>query len=191
MIRIDLLTSAQERAAIADARWRVWTTLVGGPAILVAALTLIGWWSWALHAEAEVVSRSLANVEATLRSLAPDVEAVREAEALRADLGARVARIEDLRARRATSGRMLDGLSRVVPDDLWLREVREEPGGVAVHGYAGTLAAVSDYVAILGTAGHFDRPVEIVDSQRRERSGGREIVSFEVRLSFSAAVAGR
>ena len=191
MIRINLLTSAQERAAVAAARRRVWTTLVGGPAMLAAALTPIGWWSWALHAEAGVVSRSLANVEATLRSLAPDVEAVQEAEALRADLGARVARIEDLQARRETSGRMLDGLSRVVPDDLWFREVREEPGGVAVRGYAGTLAAVSDYVAILETAGRFDGPVEIVDSQRREWSGGREIVSFEVRLSFPDAVAGR
>ena len=191
MIRINLLTSAQERAAVADARRRAWTLLVGGPALLVVVLTPVGWWSWALHAEAGVVSRSLANVEATLRRLAPDVEAVQAAEALRADLGARVARIEDLRARRETAGRMLDGLGRVVPDDLWFREIREEPDGFAVHGYAGTLAAVSDYVAILETAGHFDGPVEIVDSQRREWSGGREIVRFEVRLSFPGAVAGR
>ena len=60
-----------------------------------------------------------------------------------------------------------------------------------MRGYAGTLAAVADYVAILETAGRFDGPVEIVDSQRREWSGGREIVSFEVRLSFPDAVAGR
>lgn len=191
MIRINLLVSAQDRGAAPDTGWDAWMVPLGGSAILLASSILMGWWSWTLRAEAVDVSRSLADVETTLRRLAPDVEAVRGAEALRADVHARVALIEDLRARRETAGRLLDGLSRVLPDGLWFGEVREEPGGVVVRGYAETLADVSDYVATLETPGHFDGPVEVVDSQRRESSGGQEIVSFEVRLSFPEAGAGR
>ena len=191
MIRIDLLTSAEDRTAVPGARWPAWAAALGGPAIVLAVLVAAVWWSWGLRAETAELSKALADAEATLRSLAPAVAGVRDAEAQRAALGRRVALIAALRARRETSARMLDRLSRAVPDGLWFDAVREETDGFVVRGYAEALATVSDYAAALEAAGGSDAPVEIVDSQRGERSGGREIVSFEIRMPFSAPEGGR
>lgn len=187
MIRINLLGSAEGRTADPDPAWRVWTIALGGPALGVAAVFLMAWWSWALRAEAAEVSRALAAAEATLGSLAPAVEDMRAAEAQRDALGGRVGLLEELHARRQAAVRLLDRLRRDLPDDLWFSELREEAGRVVVRGHAATLAAVSDYAAALEAAGGFGAPVEIADSQRDAGSGGRQIVSFELRMPVPAA----
>ena len=135
----------------------------------------------------KVVSRGLEAAEADLRGLAPTLDRARAAEASRADLLAHVDLLERLHARRGTALRTLDRLSRALPDGLWLSEVREEPGHVVVRGRAAALATVSDYVAALEAAEGFGAPVELVDSRRAARPGGREVVSFEARLSAPAA----
>ena len=190
MIRINLLGSAEGRTADSDPAWRVWTIAFGGPALGVAAVFLMAWWSWALRAEAAEVSRALAAAEATLGSLAPAVEDMRAAEAQRDALGGRVVLLEELHARRQAAVRLLDRLRRDLPDDLWFGELREEAGRVVVRGHAATLAAVSDYAAALEAAGGFGAPVEIADSQRDAGSGGRQIVSFELRMPVPAAAGG-
>ena len=187
MIRVNLLISAQDRPAVADGPWQAGTTAAGSVAITAAALVLAGWWFWSLRAEAEELTRAQADAEAALVRLAPIVEAVRGAQARQDHLAGRVALIEALHGRRDAPVRLLDRLSRALPDGLWLRELRQEPAGVVVRGQADTLAAVSDYAAALEASDASGTPVEIVDSQRVERSGGREMVSFEVRMSFPAA----
>lgn len=190
MIRINLLGSAEGRTADPAAAWRARTIAVVGPALGVAAVFLTAWWWWALRADAAEVSRALAAAEAALGSLAPAVEGVRDAEARRDALGRRVALLEELHARRQAAARLLDRLRRALPDDVWLSELREESGRVVVRGHAATLAAVSDYAAALEAAGGFGAPVEIADSQRGAGSGGRQIVSFELRVPVPEAAGG-
>lgn len=183
MIRIDLLTSAEERAAGFGAGPRGRMLALGAPAMLAAALVLMGWWSWTLHVEAAAVSRALAEAEASLRSLAPAIEDARAAEERRTELRGRLDRLEALHARRHVAARMLSGVSRALPDDLWFTELHAEDGGVILRGHAATLASVSDYAAALDASREFGRPVEIVDSQR-DPGGG---VRFEFRMSFPGA----
>lgn len=190
MIRIDLLAAPEERAAYRDADRLPWIAVVGGLATMLAVLASVVWWTWTLRREAAEVSRGLAGAKAALETLAPAVDRLRDAEALRADLLGVVNLLEELHERRATTLRMLDSMARVLPDDLWLSEVREESDGVFVRGHAATRAAVSDYVAALEAAGPFGAPVDLLDSQRGNRSGGRELVSFEVRAPLPGA-AGR
>ena len=190
MIRINLLASPDDRAAYRDTGRLSWIPVFGGLATMSAVLILMVGWTWTLCREAAEVSRGLAGAKETLATLAPDVDRLRDAEALRADLLGVVNQLEALHERRGTTLRMLDGMARVLPDDLWLSEVREESDGVIVRGHAATRAAVSDYVAALEAAGLFGAPVDLVDSQRGDRSDGRELVSFEVRAPLPGA-AGR
>ncbi len=187
MIRINLLASRGDRGAYLVARPSFRMAVVGGLATLIAVVVVSVWWTWTLRAEAADVSRALAEAEAALRSLSPAVERVRELEDRRADLLGRAGLIDRLRAGRTTTLRMLDWLSRGLPDGLWLSEVREQPDGVSVRGRASTLATVSDYVAALESARPFGAAVELVDSQRGDRLRGREIVDFELRVSLPAA----
>lgn len=187
MIRINLIASPADRAAHRDGAWLPWVAVAAGLTTIVAALVVMVWWAWALRGAAAEVSRELADAQATAGTLAPAVDRLREAEALRARLLGFVDLLEALHARRTTALRMLDGMSRVLPGDLWLSEVREESDGFFVRGHAATRAAVSDYVAALESAGAFGTPVDLVDSQRGGRSGGRELVSFEVRVPLPGA----
>lgn len=181
MIRVNLLTSVQDRTTIVDGRLRT-----GPSAAAVAlpglALVLAAWWFWSLHGQAAELTRGLADAEAALAGLTPVVDAVHGAEALRADLAAQVARIEALHDRRDDASRLLDGLSRVLPDGLWLSEVRQEPAAVVVRGRAFEPAAVSDYAAALEDSAFPDARVEVVGSRREASFGGRGAVAFEVRM---------
>ena len=187
MIRINLLAPPEDRAAYRNAGWPAGIVGFGGLVALLAVLVGPAWWTWTLRVEAAGVARALAEAEATLRTLSPTVERVRGLEKLRSELIGLVATVDELHGRRKTALQMLDRLSREVPDDLWLSEVREEPDGVVVRGHAATLATVSQYVAALETTGAFNAPVELVDSQRGDRLGRREIVDFEVRASLPPA----
>ena len=185
MIRVNLLASAEGAAAARGGR-PAWLPAAGAAAALAAGLLAAAWWTWALRAEAAGVARELQAAGETLRGLAPALGRVRAAEASRADLLAHVDLLERLHARRGTALRTLRRLSRALPDGLWLSEVREEPGHVVVRGRAADLAAVSDYVAALEAGEAFGAPVELVDSRRAGRPGGRQVVSFEARLSLPA-----
>lgn len=186
MIRVNLLASAAGAAAARGGR-PAWLPAAGAAAALAAALLAMVWWTWALRAEAAGVAQELRAAEETLRGLAPALGRTRAAEASRDELRAQVDLLERLHARRGTALRTLRRLSRALPDGLWLSEVREEPGHVVVRGRAAALAAVSDYVAALEAAEAFGAPVELVDSRRAGRSGGREVVSFEARLPLPEA----
>jgi len=186
MIRINLLASQDDRIAHRNSGWPAGSAVVGGTAAMAAVLVLTVWWIWALEAERAEVATAMAGAGATLRSLAPAVDQVRAAEALQADLQGLVDLIEDLHARRKTAARMLDHLSGVLPDDLWFSEVREDDAGVLVLGHAATLEGVSGYVTALEAADALDLLVELVDSQRGEWFDGRDIVSFEMRVSLPA-----
>lgn len=186
MIRVNLLTSVQDRTTIVDGRSRD-----GRAAAAVAlpglALVLAAWWFWSLHGQSAELTRELANAEAALAGLTPVVDAVHGAEALRADLAAQVARIDALHDRRGDPPRLLDQLSRALPNGLWLSEVRQEPAAVVVRGRALAPAAVSDYAAALEDSASPDARVEIVGSRREESFGGQEAVAFEIRMRLPAA----
>ena len=185
MIRINLLSSAEDRTGFPNPSWRGRVSAGGAAVLMAAALVLVAWWHWALRAEAAEVDRARADLAASLRRLAPAVAAVQDAEAQRDRLGARVAVIEALEFRRFAAVRMLDLLSHALPDGLWFSEVGEEAEGVIVRGHAATPATVSDYAGALEAAGDLGAPVELVDSRRGGGAGG-QIVSFELRVPFPA-----
>ena len=185
MIRVNLLTSVQDRTVV-DGRWRSGPT-AAVPALPALALVLVAWWFWSLHGQGAELTRGLASADAALADLGPAVAAVRGAEALRADLATQVARIEALHGRRGDPPRLLDRLSRALPNGLWLSEVRQEPAAVVVRGRAATPAAVSDYAAALEASAAPDARVEIVGSRREESFGGQEAVAFEVRMRLPTA----
>lgn len=181
MIRVNLLAPARDVSTVVDTRRRLAAPITA--AVLAAGcVALAGWWSWSLQQEGAALTRAQADAEAALAGLRPAVEALRAAEVQQAGLAARVALVEGLHRGRGAPARLLDRLSRALPDGLWLSEVREEPVGVVVRGHAGTLAAVSDYAAALEASAAPGARVEIVDSAREPRSGGPPTVAFEVRM---------
>lgn len=184
MIRINLLAVERDRTkrqAGIEIGQRV---TIGCSAIVVVTVVAMGWWFWTLREQGAELIQDIAAADLAIQELAPILESVREHGAVRAQLTQRVSLIEQLRSGQSGPVRMLDEVSRSLPDGLWLTELRQEPTMVVVQGRATTLTALSDFVASLELSGYFAPPVELVDSQLEDQQGQGEVVRFELRATF-------
>ena len=183
MIRINLLAGDRERPKRGVEVDLAQKVTIGCSVILVATVVLIGWRFWSLRQDSAQVTQELAAADQELQRLAPVLERVLAFEAQGVRLTERVALIEQLRQVQSGPVRMLDEISRSLPDGLWLLELRQEDEGVFVVGRARTLTALSDFIANLEGSGQVAPPVEILDSHLEDAPQG-EVVRFELRATF-------
>ena len=106
-----------------------------------------------------------------------------EFEAQSAELARRIALIEELRGGQGGPVRMLDQVSRGLPEGVWLTELRQEGANITIQGRATNLTVLSDLVVALESSGYFALPVDIVDSQLEPQTEG-DVVRFELRAEF-------
>ena len=186
MIRINLLAVERDRTKRRAGIEIGQKVTIGCSVILVMTVVAIGWRFWSLRQQAAQLVQEITAADQEIQRLAPVLDQVTEADARRAQLAERVALIEQLRVGQDGPVRMLDQVSRALPDGLWLTELRQEPTMIVVQGRATTLTALSDFVANMELSGYFTPPVEIVDSQLEQAQGQTqgEVVRFELRATF-------
>ena len=73
--------------------------------------------------------------------------------------------IEQLRKGQAAPARVLDQISRSVPDRLWLADLKQAGNDFTLDGFATSMTALSDFVVGIEGTKWFRKPVEIIDSQ--------------------------
>lgn len=187
MIRINLLAVDRkpERKGSGLAGQKV---AILGTAILAVTALLVGWRVFALRSEGARLDQDLRAAQAEQLRLRSILQQVQEFEGRKQQLQQRVALIEELRKGQTGPVRMLDEISRALPDRLWLTQVAQEPGGVKIDGRTTSLTSLSDFVGNLESSGYFARPVEIVESQvENVAQAGADVVRFTVRAQFQAA----
>ena len=154
-------------------------TLVCG-AIFVGVVVMVVWQSFGVREE---TARQLRLVNQDLASMSDVVGRRNEFEAQSAELARRGALIEELRGRQGGPVRMLDQVSRAMPEGVWLTELRQEGADITVQGRATSLTVLSELVVALESSGYFTLPVDIVDSQLESQAEG-DVVRFELRAEF-------
>ena len=184
MIRINLLGTGRERIRRRVGLEATQKVVIGAGAILLATGGLIGWWYWSLGQESTRLDQEIAAAQQETQRLGSILTEVQRFETRRTDLQQRVALIEELREGQSVPVRLLDEVSRSVPDRLWLTELRQQESDVTLSGRATSLTALSDLVSNLETSGFFMRPVEILDSQV-EQQEGIGVVRFSVKGQFA------
>ena len=157
-------------------------TLVCG-AIFVAVVAIVVWQLLSVRAETARLDEQLRLVNQDLASMSDVVERRNEFEAQSAELARRVALIEELRDGQGGPVRMLDQISRGLPEGVWLAELRQEADVITIQGRATSLTVLSDLVVAMESSGYFTLPVEIVDSQLEPEAAG-DVVRFELRAEF-------
>jgi type IV pilus assembly protein PilN len=188
MIRINLLAGERERpktkAAIPfDIGQKI--TLVCS-LILVATALSIGWWWWALNREQARIASDITEAQRETARLQSILQQVAAFNKQKQQLQQRVALIESLRKGQSGGVRMLDELSRALPDMLWLTQLKQDGGELTIEGRCTTLTALSDLVANLEHSHYFRKPVEIVDSQvDNAPAQGPELIKFALKATFA------
>jgi type IV pilus assembly protein PilN len=190
MIRINLLpadraTRAPKRAAGASMPAGQRVTLACSLILVAAALGVLWWW-WALDRASAKLDGDLLAAQRESTRLRSIIQQVDNFEKQKQQLQQRVALIEELRKGQGAPVRILDEISRALPEMLWLTELKQDPAGdLSIDGRCVTLTALSDFVGNLERSGQFRKPVEIVDSQvEAVTGGGPELIKFTVKAQF-------
>ena len=165
MIRINLLGVEKPTAKAARTFDFGQTVTVACSLVLVATVLLVGWWYWSLRGESLQVDAELATGRQEAARLQAVIAEVAELDAQRAQLRERVSLIEQLRSGQSMPVRLLDHVSRSLPDTLWLTGMQQQEVQVTIEGRSTTLIALSDFVGNLADGDLLQQPIEIVDSQ--------------------------
>lgn len=185
MIRINLLgREAEERARGAGGfgfdDLGANTTQVGIGVMLVAVLVIVGAAWWYQSSQLAAVRAELADVEqerARLEEVADEVEALqKQTDLLRDKLGV----IVDLKANQTGPVMLLDQVSRLLTDGLWLTRLELHNRQVEIHGSALSEVPVADFVNNLEQSEYFN------EVRLRTLGDTGEELSFQVSMLFNA-----
>jgi type IV pilus assembly protein PilN len=189
LIKINLLATDRERPKrkatfqIAGQKLTIACSMV-----LVLATLVVGWWFWALQRQSADLDQQIETARQETARLRNVIQQVRQFEARRAQLQQRVTLIEQLRKGQNGPVHLLDQVSRVIPDTMWLTEMRQAGGDVMLDGRCTSLTALSDFVSGLTASGLFQPPVEIIDSRvEPPTTGAPELIRFSVRAKLTPA----
>jgi type IV pilus assembly protein PilN len=187
VIRINLLTvertrtRARKPAVTMPAAHRV---TVGACIVLIGTVLGIGWWFWSLRTQSLMLDRDIAKAETDTRNLRSVLAQVQKFETRKGQLQQRVTLIEQLRKGQAAPARVLDQISRSVPDRLWLADLKQAGNDFTLDGFATSMTALSDFVAGIEGTKWFRKPVEIIDSQVTSDTKYGDLVRFTVKASY-------
>ena len=184
MIRINMLAvePRPEDPPRADAGSRVATAV--GVVVLAGALGLVLRDGLAVRSESNRLDGRMRDLDRQLAGLDGVAARRGEAERRRVDLARRVALTEALRAAQGAPPRLLDRVGRLMPDDVWLTELRQRRDRVTLTGRATGMTGLTELVAGLESSGYFPPPIEIVDSRREAGAAPAAAVHFEIRARF-------
>ena len=184
MIRINLL-SEQSKPKVARLGKQTQEALSADPAtvwmlgLVVAALLAGGVWYWQLRSESKQLVAEIAEVQVEVDRLRPIIEEVEEFERQRADLQNKVTVINDLKARQQVPVRILDVISRSLPERLWLTRVQQRRTSVTVTGKAFNTNAIAAFLDSLDQVPGMTEPV-LRETKRDRRSGANAVYDFSV-----------
>jgi type IV pilus assembly protein PilN len=191
MIRINLLAverdRAKRRAAAPTTGPQVTQQRITLACSLILVLTAlgIGWWYWSLKVQSDRVEEDIVTSQKETARLRTLIQQVQTNDARRAQLQERVGLIEELRKGREGAVRMLDEISRSMPDMLWLTEIKQQGADLTITGRCMSLTALSDFVDNLKLGGYF-KPVEILESQVEtpQPAGLSGLTRFSIKATF-------
>jgi len=185
MIRINLLTIDRTKTTKAPAVMpEAKRVTVGASLVLLVTVLGLGWWFWSLHEQARLLDIDIASAELDTKQLRAVLSKVQKFEARKAQLQQRVTLIEQLRKGQTAPVRVLDQISRSLPDRLWLADMKQTGNDFTLDGLATTMTALSDFVAGIEDTKWFRKPVEIVDSQVTTDPKNGDLVKFVIKATY-------
>jgi type IV pilus assembly protein PilN len=179
MIRINLLPVRQlKRQALLRQQLYMFGAIIATVSIGVGAVWIMDRHAMVqLEAEQEELRASLER----LKPIADEVNALERREKL---LNARLETIQRLRSNQRGPVRVLDALSRNLPDQAWLETIDESAGIYKVVGYALSNFAVADLLRNLQRSNEF-MAVDLISSEQVVIAG-REIKKFIIQFQRAA-----
>lgn len=188
MIKINLLSEGKRPAAVRRTRP---TSFLEGENValwaLLAAFLLLGVlpaaaWRWVTGNQVEKNEARIAESQREVDELAAIIEEVERYKAQHAELEHKIEVIEQLRANQKGPVRVMDQISRALPELLWLDRMEMRGGVINLTGRAFNSNAVASFLDNL------DRVPEFQEPTLRDLQEGREgVYGFGISFGFAFA----
>lgn len=180
MIRINLLPAREARRRV---ELRRQTQVAIGALVLTVGSGVWGYFTQNTYLEAR--QDELAQVEAEVKRLEAIIKEVQQFEEKKALLDKKVGAIEEIKTKQRRPARLLDDVSRSLPDQLWLTSVKETNSGVQISGKSFDNVGIAAFMENLERSSSFGS-VELIES-KSELLQGRQVVAFTVVARVAAA----
>lgn len=185
MIRINLLAEGRRPTAVRKARKvdlaeRDWTHISLVAAIVLGVLVTAGYW-FLLDRRERAVREDVAEAEAEVERLRPILEEVEEFKAKQADLERKIEVITNLKNQQTGPVRVMDAVSRSLPELLWLDQMNVSATSIRVSGRAFNVNAVSNFIENL------DRVPEFQEPRLGPLRESGEVYQFTINVEYSLA----
>lgn len=183
MIRINLLSEGRRPTAVRKSKGpslaeRDWTNaaLVVG---MVLGLVVIGIYWFILNQRRSDIQQEVKVAEAEVERLKPILEEVEMFKKKKADLERKIEVITNLKNQQTGPVRVMDAISRALPELLWLDRMEVTPGEIRISGRAFNVNAVSNFIENLDKVPEFSEPRV---GQVRENG---EVYDFTITVAYS------
>lgn len=181
MIRVNLLPreeKAKRKSASAPVDLKIGDMVLPAVVLGAAALVIAGS-TMSQRTRQASLERSIQQVEAESRALAPQIARVNQLAQERAELDLRMGIISKLEKGRTQSVRLMDELARCVPDHLWLTGVSQDAGNhLQLEGVTYSNLVVSDFMSRIERSPMFSN-VELAVAERGQVTD-KSVVKFQV-----------
>jgi type IV pilus assembly protein PilN len=180
MIRINLLPTREARRRV-ELRHQVQVAIV-----TVLAAVGGGVWGYTIQASnLEARQQELAGIEEEIKRLEAVIKEVQKFETKKALLDKKVGAIEDIKIKQRRPARLLDEISRSLPEQMWLVSIRDAGGGLQISGKSFDNVGIAAFMENLEGSPSFGN-VELVES-KSELLQGKQVVAFTVVVHLAAS----
>ncbi len=180
MIRINLLAEKKGKRRVKGPTG----FFIAVAAAAASALLLMGFVTFLFKANvSQLRSRSESN-KTTMASLSKKIAEIKKFEKLNKELEQRSTLIETLRKNQAIPVRILDEVSSVIPEGVWLNSLAYKENGVSMEGFAFTNIDIVSYIDNLKRLGS----VSDVYLEESRESEVEKVKVYKFKLSFKVRV---
>lgn len=185
MIKINLLAEGKRSSTVRKAKpvlegkdLGVWLAVA---ALVVCLLGTVIWW-WMLSRTIARKDVEIADAQREVEQLAPVIKEVEEFKKKKAELERKIGLINDLKLKQSGPVRVMDSISRALPELLWLDRMKMDASVIEVEGRAFNTNAVANFDENLDRSPEFGEPTL---KGTEELPGG--IFHFTLNFNYSLA----
>jgi len=162
MIKINLLSEGKRPAAVRKARaagevrdLALWLLLLGA---LFGVLVAAGYW-WYLNGKLKEKQEEVAQAQKEVDALQAVIKEVEDFKKKKKSLADKIAIINDLKLNQRGPVRVMDYISRALPELLWLDRLKMNASSIEIEGRAFNPNAVANFMDNLDKVPEFKEPV--------------------------------
>ncbi len=189
MIKINLLAEGKRPVAVRKTR-----AVPSGPAelanlalvgvLVLGVLVAGGWWFWMSRQIAQK-EREIQAAEREVKELEAVIKEVEAYKAKKADLERKISIINTLKENQKGPVRIMDEVSRALPELLWLSRMDVTANSVVLHGSAFNMSAVANFIDNLDKVDFFSEPILQDYTQRPGQGGAAPTYDFRMTVGYS------